>query len=423
MKVSRKLLIILAIALLSFAIGPVVAEAAEDTVPVPSPTDPDGGEVTEAMTEIINAYDTAAGNRVLPSDPGDLAVRWTNLVGGDTTFSAAPETISDAVDTGWDISDIADEDSSTIDQGTEGSIFDLVEYSDDSTDEPESTIDTAAITSSDSVVRALQVANMSNNHVDITYSALHEIYDEEIDQTEPGEFTVELFYEDGKRVAGDFDPDVVNSLEADGDDIASWQMGEIKTIYMIVSSDGQTSDGDWVESRFQVTNNAPVHNDGASESGDSWERGQPVETDLYDTQTGWFVTAIEGPVLSITKRLEPGTYEETWQTRPGDTIGYQLAVGNQGSDTATDVTIVDAIPENTTFNTGSADGEEKITDNLTISYEHSYDGDSFEDGDSENVKKIQWHYEELEFNEGLEVGNWDDSQDGERILEFSVIIN
>ncbi len=383
--------------------------------------------VTRALTEIVNAFDTAATQQRYPDTHGELVVNWTNLAGGDTGWKAPEQTVTDSVDTGWDMSDIAAADSSTIDvDGADEPVFSRARFGTE--EERNIGADTVSMSAGDSVVRAVQVANLSNNYVDIDFSGYHDTIAEEIDQIEEGSFSLELFYEDGFREATDFDSgDVGGGITrvdgADGD-IDGWTMGEVKTIYLVISADDQVSDGDYVESEFFITNNAPVHDDDASTSGDSWERGLPTAEDRFDTQWGYFVTEITGPRMMIDKRARD---TGAWRMRPGDTVGYEIAIVNYGSDKATEIEVVDAIPEHTTYVPESAEGDTILQDNLTVEFESEYDGEDWDVDEPENVKKIRWTYDEIEYNEGIDPEDWEidwEAPDtGERVVRFEVWIN
>lgn len=385
--------------------------------------------VTQAMTEIVNAYDSAAVARRMPDTHGEIVVSWTNLAGGDTGWEAPHELVTDSVDTGWDVSDIAGEDSSTIDvEEADEPVFSRARFgTKEERDLGELSADTVNIRSGDSVVRAVQVVNRSNNYVDIDFSAYHDTIAQQIDPTEEGSFSLELFHENGFRGATDFDTtaigDGITRVGGANGDISGWTMGEVKTIYLVVSVDDQVSDGDYVESEFFITNNAPVHDDEASTSGDSWERGYPVAEDLYDTQWGYFITRISGPRMMVDKRARD---TGDWRMRPGDTVAYEVAIANYGSDTATGVEIVDAIPEHSSYVPGSVSGDTSLADNLTIEFEDEYDGEEWDAEDDTGVKKIRWTYDEIEYNEGIDPEdwdiNWEDPGPGERVVRFEVWI-
>ncbi|GEM_PF-2236992 len=424
MRFKQILILFLAVtfvAAFGLAVSPSPSQAVEsdtDKISMESAVD-DGDTITKAMEEIINAIDP--GPQELPGDPGELALRWRNLQGADTSYAIADQ-IEDNVDTGWDMSYIARPDSSTVEGQDFEQIFREVEMSDGSDLEDYDPADTVSITASDSVVRAVQVMNMSNNYVNIDYDALHENYVEELDpDEEEGEFTVELYYEDGANTAADFDgsQDAVGAGQdgnlVDGE-ISGWSYGEVKTIYLVVTSDGNVSDQDWIKSRFQVTNNAPTH-EGEYPYGDGWERGMPVEEDRFDTQTGWFVTQVLGPDMAIDKQALD---VEDWRRRPGDTISYEIAVSNHGGDTATDIEIIDAIPEHTTYYSG----EQGEADEFEYADGYDYDdftGEEPTDGDTD-VEMLRWHFHEIG-PYGDEDPDFNENVPGNRLVEFTVQIN
>ena len=323
--------------------------------------------VTRAMEAIINAFDTAAVENRLPEAHGEIALRWTNLVGADTTYRAPAAFISDTVDTGWDMSDILAPDKQSVSSGS-ASFFG----------------ETETVVAGDSVIRALQVENLGNNYVEIDFTAAYN----EISAI-GGPFSASLYYADGRHTEADFDSVTMAEVAGADGDVEGWTMGEVKTLFIVVEFDPESSDGDQLESGFTITNNAPIV--APSATGDAWQRGVPVAEDDYDNQTGVFWTAVEGPDLVIDKTHVASTLD---QTRPGDTIGYQIVIENEGSGAAENVIVIDAIPQFTTFLPGSATGDDPQTD-LTIDYENSLLGEDFTDLDDDETVKIRWTYGEL----------------------------
>ena len=385
MKIRSFLALVLAVAIaaaVGLAWSPSPAQA-EDTVDV---------GVTQAMEEIINAYDTAADERRLPENHGEVVSRWTNLVDEDTGYSAPSELVTNTVDTGWDMSDITAADSQFVDSVSDTFLG-----------------DTEIITAGDSVVRAVRVANMGNNYAAIDFSALHEPL------TDNDTFNLSLYYEDGFLTAEEFDPTFAEvgtgGTGGVSGDIVGWTMGQVRTIFLVVESHADAADGDEVKSDFLITNNAPVFGENLSTSGDGWERGTPTDEDQYDTQTGVFWTQLAGPVIEIDKDQEI----PSGQTRPGDTINYTLTLDNTGGDTASDVVIVDAIPQFTSYVVGSASGD-PTEYGVGPTIEYSDDLETWDTTQTGEEDGIRWTYETIPA--GQEEGDY-----GSLELDFSVTID
>lgn len=323
--------------------------------------------ITQALEEIVNAIDPGDA---MPDTQGQLVVRWTNPAGGDTTY-AGTTAISTSVDTGYDINDIAGE---NLDTGT------------------------ATIGAGDSRVIAIGVENYGNNATAIDFDAYHLIEGSDISNDT---FTMSLYWEDGFSGPGDFDEGTATEIGPDRSSVP-FEYADQKTFFAVITAEPDASDGDEVNSEYFVTNNAPK----ITASGDGWERGEPIgEDDTYDTQYLTFTTTVAGPVLSITKSQD--VVED--DARPGGQIDYTLEITNTGSDTATDVTVVDAVPQFATYVGGSAGGD----GDPTIEHEDTYDGEDWTAGDDENAVKIRWTYDEVGYEAGI----------NSRELNFSVTID
>lgn len=323
--------------------------------------------VTRAMEQVINAIDPTGGT--LPLNAGELSVRFEN-VSNDTRYSFAAQK-STTVDTGWDMSNTTD--TTTLEGSGNVAVFG----------------ETTTISAGDSIVRALQVVNLGNNYVNIDFSAIHQLL------VGSDTFNVELSYADGQYTASDFGGAADTTLVASGNqtadgDIVGWTMGERKTIFLVVEADSIATEGDLSKSEFEITNNAPVTS--PSTTGDAWERGVPIDVDdTYDTQTGVFWTEVAGPVISLTKTQTVG------DARPGDTIVYDINVSNDGSDTAYNVDIVDAVPQ---FASYQGTYDPGVSD--TVYVETTLSGESWTEisnytGNDTDVAKLRWHYEELSY--------------------------
>ena len=391
MRVRRLFTLLVAVAIaiaIGFAWSPSPAQAEEVDV-----------GVTQAMEEIINAFDTAAVESRFPENRGEVVSRWTNLAGGDTGWAAPTSLVEENVDTGWDMSDITDADSMSIHGG----------------DQAEFWGETVTLTPSDTVVRAVQVANMGNNYVEIDFSVLHEA-------VESDSFNLSLYYEDGFHKADDFDPETIGQeviapgIEGGAGDIEGWTMGQVRTIFLVVEAHTDAADGSEVKSDFEITNNAPVSGDNPSTTGDGWERGTPTDEDQYDTQFGVFWTEVAGPDITIEKDQEI----PSGQTRPGDTINYTLTLENTGGDTASDVVIVDAIPEFTSYVEGSYSDTATIYDvSPTVEFSDSlatFDWQSEGTHDAEDVQAIRWTYDAIPADQ-------EEAGEGSLDMSFSVTID
>lgn len=89
----------------------------------------------------------------------------------------------------------------------------------------------------------------------------------------------------------------------------------------------------------------------------------------------------QAPVLGIEKSSVPaggGTVE------PGDTITYTITYNNTGTDNATNVVIIDAVPTGTTYITGTASGT-----GTTITYSHD-GGSTYNSSETPPVTHINW---------------------------------
>jgi len=338
--------------------------------------------VTQAMEEVINAIDP--GDQ-LPDTYGQLSSRWVNEAFGDTSFAAADAQIELEVDTGWDMSDISD--TTDTDPGNPDIFADT----------------TATISAGDSVVRAIPIANLGNNYVEIDFSSHHLI--EATEAVSNDTFTLSLHHADGFHESEDFDGAATTEVGGSKGDIAGWTMGQVRTLFLVVEADPDAADGNEVESEFFVTNNAPKK----TGTGDGWERGTPTGgvDDQYDTQTGVFLTSVAGPIIEIDKQFAGGEPPE--DKRPGATVEYELTVENVGSAVAKEVIVVDAIPQFTTY-TGDADGPAEAT----IEYEDTLGGDNWQDPgevEDEDVQMIRWSWDELA------------DEDPEQELSFSVTID
>ncbi|MEW6097064.1 MAG: hypothetical protein AB1567_11170 [bacterium] len=72
---------------------------------------------------------------------------------------------------------------------------------------------------------------------------------------------------------------------------------------------------------------------------------------------------------------------------PGGTITYTIATTNQGTNSVTDITFIDAIPSYTTFS--DAGGFE------TITYCHDGSGTNFDNDNAQPVSHVKWMLAEI----------------------------
>ncbi len=341
--------------------------------------------VTPAMQEIINALDPG---ETLPSEPGQLVGRFKNISDA-VDYVAAPQLIL-TVDTGWDMTDITD--STTITGESDPSAVTVFGAG-----------ETVTLQAGDSIVRAVEVANLGNNYVEIDFSAVHQAL-------QGGDsFSLALYYADGSHVADDFDDldPAPGEVTGAAGDIPGWTMGEVKTLFLVVEAESFATNQDAVLSRFSITNNAPLK----TETGDGWERGIPLAEgvdDSYDTQSGIFWTKVSGPEIQLTKT------QTAPDRRPGGVISYSITVVNAGNDTAYELQVVDAIPASTGFNGEYTAGQ------AAVYYETDLAGNNWTPiaelpvGEETTVEKLRWYYEEFPYETS---GNHQDT------IGFEVVIN
>lgn len=89
----------------------------------------------------------------------------------------------------------------------------------------------------------------------------------------------------------------------------------------------------------------------------------------------------QAPVLGIEKTSAPAN---GGTVQPGDTITYTITYNNTGTDNATNVAIIDAVPTYSTYVTGSASGAD-----TTITYSHD-GGSTYDLFETPPVTHINW---------------------------------
>lgn len=89
----------------------------------------------------------------------------------------------------------------------------------------------------------------------------------------------------------------------------------------------------------------------------------------------------QAPILGIVKSSVPAS---GGTVQPGDTITYTITYNNTGTDNATNVVIIDAVPTYTTYITGTASGT-----GTTITYSHD-GGSTYDSSETPPVTHINW---------------------------------
>jgi uncharacterized repeat protein (TIGR01451 family) len=255
----------------------------------------------------------------LPVSAGELSVKFQSIDGSDTNYQDTSTTVTTTVDTGFDVGNISFPSASQT------------------------------VTSGETLVLAVPVYNLSNNPGNIPFDVEH--LDHSDSNTSNDSFSLDLYYESGNHPTADFSGG--ESQVAGNDGTIQFAAGETITLYVTVTPNDTATAGDTIQSDLFVTDNAPIGPDGSNTSlaGDQWERGSVINVaDQYDTQSDTFVTTLFGANLEITKSvsLPDGS------ARPGDTVEYTITAWNDGNQAADTVTLVDAMPDSTSYVVGSA---------------------------------------------------------------------
>ncbi|MBI4179955.1 DUF11 domain-containing protein [bacterium] len=161
----------------------------------------------------------------------------------------------------------------------------------------------------------------------------------------------------------------------------------VDTVVVVVLVPVTAIENDSSGTRFFVTDRAPRV--GASVTGDLWENGGPIAgNDARDTQYDTVATRVVGPNVRVDKTqvLASG------RARPGDTIVYAITFDNDGSDSANNIAIYDAISMNATYVPNSADSAELVGTNqgFVTSFEDTFSGSVFNDTGNTSAKVIRW---------------------------------
>jgi uncharacterized repeat protein (TIGR01451 family) len=258
----------------------------------------------------------------LPVSAGELSVQFQNVDGTDTNYVDTSTTVTTTVDTGFDIGDIS---------------FPTTAQS---------------VSQGETLVVAIPVYNLSNNPGNIPFNVEHLT---PTDSTSNDSFSLEFYWEDGNQTSSDFDNGGAGETQlGSGTGTIPFAAGDTKTLYAVVIPDSTALPGDTIQSNLFVTDNAPINGPGSNMNGvtgDQWERGSVISVaDSYDTQSDTFVTTLQGSNLKISKSLSL----PSGSARPGDTIEYTITAWNDGNQVADTVTLVDAIPDSTSYVVGSA---------------------------------------------------------------------
>jgi uncharacterized repeat protein (TIGR01451 family) len=269
-----------------------------------------------------------------PHASGEMSVRWTNTNAADTQYAdSSPGNVETTVDTGFDMSELVD----PADKG---------------------------VAPGDSVVYEIAVQNLGNNAQPVPFN-----FNQTVDSGVQSSFTWELYHD--KNDNDQYDPGTDNQI-ADTTTDVMFQEDETDTLYAVITAAADASNGDTLGNNLFATDNAPLNGAGSNDdtlNGDQWERGTVIASaDTYDTQNIQYRTTVTGPVLEISKSLD--NTRSSGSYRPGDTVAYRVTVTNTGGDTATNVEVVDAMPDSTTLSTVNGDN---VTNGNTIS---STEGDS-----------------------------------------------
>lgn len=176
---------------------------------------------------------------------------------------------------------------------------------------------------------------------------------------------------------------------ADGDAVittVSLAADAYDTVTVVVLVPTTAVEDDSSGTRFFVSDRATIVS--GSVTGDLWENGNPLvaSNDANDTQYDTVTTRVIGPNVKVTKQqaLLSG------RARPGDTIVYNITFDNEGSDSANNLVIYDAIPKNSTFVPNSADSAILASNTFVAAYDDTYSASNFNDTGNTSAKVIRW---------------------------------
>lgn len=287
---------------------------------------------TTSNQSIENAKQPTGGT--LPLSAGELSIAFQNESGSDTQYADTTSVVSTTVDTGFDISSVSFPTDGNVNAG-------------------------------DSRVAKYIVANRGNNSNPIPFKLRHLDFSDS-DNENPS-FTLELFHRDGDV---SFDTNSATKVTGSSGTV-NFAEGDTKSVFAVISPKDSSSPGDTIRSASFVTDQAPISNGDPATAGDQWERGKPIGTeDSFDTQTGNFLTTLQGSNLKVKKSLNL----VGGSARPGDTVEYTITAWNDGNQPADTVTLVDAIPDSTSYVVNSAN---EINDGGNTDGSHSGNANTF----------------------------------------------
>ena len=282
----------------------------------------------------------------IPKSLGQVSLGYTSTnLPADTQYKGCTATITRSVDTAWDLSAI---------------------------DTP---ADVNNAKARDTVSYAYRITNNGNATQTMDLSAIFVSIGSD---TNWGANAYRIFSDNNNNGVWENGDTVVDSvtLSANSSD----------TVVVVVLVPVTAVEDDSSGTRLFMTDRAPIVS--PSTTGDLWQNGAPISgNDAYDTQYDTVVTRVVGPNVRVSKAqtLQSG------RARPGDTIVYAITFDNDGSDSAANVVIYDAISGNSTFVPNSADSAELSSNSYLTAYDSSNLGTAtFDDTGSTLVKVIRW---------------------------------
>lgn len=298
---------------------------------------------TNAGDSVTAAYFTSTDT--IPQSLGRLSLAYVsgNLT-ADTLYKGPSSTVSRTVDTGWDLTPL------------------------------NAPADSNSAHARDTVSYGYYIKNTGNAAATIDVAA---IFASVGSDTNWGSSAYKVFYDLDNDGSWDNGDTVITSLTlaADG----------AETLAVVALVPYNAAEDDSSGTRFYVSNRAPAT--GSSVTGDMWEAGAPLGgNDNYDTQVDTVVTRVVGPNVRVSK----SQILLTGRARPGDTIEYSITIDNDGSDSASNVVIYDAISQNATYVPNSADSALLSGQTALAAYEATVGSTAFDDTGSTTAKIIRW---------------------------------
>lgn len=306
---------------------------------------PAGAVGTAAQDSVVNGF-YSAGDTV-PQLPGRLSIAYTPVnLPAETSYAGPASSLSQTVDTAYDLAPL------------------------------NAPADSNAARARDTVSYAYGITNRGNATLTLDLSA---VFRQIGAATDWGAGAYKVFNDaNNNGVWDNGDAGITTlTLAADASD----------TIVVVALVPASAVDGDSSGTRFFVTDRAP--RTGASVTGDMWENGAPIAgNDQYDTQYDTVVTRVIGPNVRVAKTQ----VLETGRARPGDTIVFAITFDNDGADSANNITLYDAIPQNAIYVPNSADSAELAGSGqgYVTSYDDTYSAYTFNDTGNTSAKVIRW---------------------------------